>query len=136
MDTVLFSFEQLQIGSMKYFLEQARENKKDVLKYWAFCANGILNAAILLEIYVTWFVKRRVETLDEEEFFNSKPGFAKKWKYSYKNFREDYTPNEVPLLPEYNSKKLDNIRKTVETRNTIVHYTTESIANLLSEEQL
>lgn len=135
MDAVLFSFEQLQIGSAKYFLEQAQKNKEDVPKYWAFCASGILNAAILLEVYVSWFAERKIDDSVLEPFKKTRPGFKAKWKFLHKEFREEYDP-ETTLLPHYDDKELENIRKTIETRNTIVHYTMGSIANLLSEEQL
>ena len=67
MDVLLFSFEQQQIGLMKYFLEEAKKHKENPVKYWTFCSDGILNAAILLEIYVTWLVKQRVESNDEDD---------------------------------------------------------------------
>lgn len=133
MDTILFSFEQLQIGSTKYFLEEAKKHRENPGKYWAFCANGILNSAILLEIYVTWFIRYYVETRDEDEFFNQRPGFKAKWDYAHKHFRD--VPDS-PLLPAFDAPELENIRKTVDARNTIVHYTKESIADLLSEKQL
>jgi len=135
MDVVVFSFEQLQLGSTKYFLKQAQKNKEDVPKYWAFCSSGILNAAILLEVYVSWFAELKIDDSILDPFKKTRRGFKAKWNFLHKEFREEHDP-KTALLPHYDDKELENIRKTIETRNTIVHYTIESIANLLSEEQL
>lgn len=123
---IIYDFRQMSFNDAICFLEEARKLDKDKtpFAYWKYCTWSIIASAIFMESYVTSHIRGIIDEVEPsivELYEESNLGFFRNIGFIEATFGSK--------INDGSDSEWKNIEKTIQIRNTIVHFKQVNISS-------